>query len=371
LKVIDPYIKTRVIELFQAKKEYKEIVQILKEEGINVSFGSCWNIVSKWKDSNRLDQGFRDSVGHSGIGVGNIYRLSTEDSTEHMVLTSGHIPVPLTIKSESLIVNMKQEHGASQQQDAIVREQQQQSDIRQSINLTKCQTQSAPSSTDGKIPAQQTQTQTLPDETFVSAQEADTKLQGLTDPDSVSSVIVAEQDIDALKTEKLELQNQVHIDRKTVEDFNSVKTEIRKYGFDILGDSKKFLDTLAVFKRFSFDVSKMVETFLKVQDIVAEKEKLEQVRQEITRERQILDEKLEQIGCGNFERLRKTVAALMTFEEFGITQEMIINLYHRGPQGLRQQQSRRAQDGWDAQYINQRNNGGGGQGQPDQGYVYS
>jgi len=57
MKAIDPSVKTQVIELFQAKKEYAEIVQILKTQNIEISFGSCWNIVSKWKrDSMSLSQ---------------------------------------------------------------------------------------------------------------------------------------------------------------------------------------------------------------------------------------------------------------------------------------------------------------------------
>jgi hypothetical protein len=108
MKTIDPHVKSRVIELFQAKKEYREIVQILKAEGIKISFGSCWNIVSKWKGLNRIDglenQGRESTalrlanpnyVGYSGyFEVGNIYRLPFENSTEPvLMLASGHIPV--------------------------------------------------------------------------------------------------------------------------------------------------------------------------------------------------------------------------------------------------------------------------------------
>jgi hypothetical protein len=165
--------------------------------------------------------------------------------------------------------------------------------------------------------------------------------------------------------ERRKILLEMDAEKKAIEDFLA---EIKKYGLDICLDSlgkKRFLATLQVFRRFNFDCNTMVNSFIEIQDIAAEKRDLKQQKQEIKKQWEILDRRLEEIGFGNFEQLRSTITALMTFERFGITQDMIIKLCNQGPQT-----SRRAYE-CDAQYINQRNNGGGGQNHYNNNYGYN
>jgi hypothetical protein len=129
--------------LFQAKKEYKEIVEILKAQGIKISFGSCWNIVSKWKTDSNSDSNSQSieiknhfprepesenrierestqtpisaptkkleekghnqnhlGLGHSGyFKVGNVYRLPAEDSSEPMLVLVSGAELPVSYNS--------------------------------------------------------------------------------------------------------------------------------------------------------------------------------------------------------------------------------------------------------------------------------
>lgn len=77
-----------------------------------------------------------------------------------------------------------------------------------------------------------------------------------------------EMDALGVKKEALEKEIEViNIDRKAAEE---VKAEIKKYGLDPDLDPKRLIHTLEVFRRFNFDCNMMVNSFLEVQDIVAE-----------------------------------------------------------------------------------------------------
>jgi hypothetical protein len=61
MKAISQDVKSKVIYLFNQKKEYAEIVKILKQQNIQVSFGSCWNIVSSWKKQKQSDGNYNSN----------------------------------------------------------------------------------------------------------------------------------------------------------------------------------------------------------------------------------------------------------------------------------------------------------------------
>src|SRR5215469_11563964 len=71
MKAIDSSVKSRVIKLFKQGKQYAEIVKILRQQGIQVSFGSCWNIVASWKKQ-------------QGQGQESVVHVSNSTQSNHM-----------------------------------------------------------------------------------------------------------------------------------------------------------------------------------------------------------------------------------------------------------------------------------------------
>jgi len=89
-------------------------------------------------------------------------------------------------------------------------------------------------------------------------------------------------EMDALGVKKGALEKEIeviNIDRKAAEEF---KAEITKYGLDPDLDPKKLIYTLEVFRRFNFDCNMMVNAFLEVQNIVAEKRNIKRLKEEVT-----------------------------------------------------------------------------------------
>jgi len=86
---------------------------------------------------------------------------------------------------------------------------------------------------------------------------------------------------------------------------------------------------------------------------------------EIDEQKKVIEEKLEQLGFGDFQKLRSSIAAVITLDELGISQEKIIgicrNLYSDSNR-FRKDWSRSRN--WDAGFVNDNN------GHFDQGYGY-
>jgi hypothetical protein len=145
-----------------------------------------------------------------------------------------------------------------------------------------------------------------------------------------------EESIEIKRAEKAALEVEIEESRKTLDAINAelkavedFKTEVKKYGLDIDTDFKKFVDCLKIFQQFNFDYNKMVEAFLDIQDVVTEKENVQQLKKELDKQQEIINYRLEQVGFGDFEQLKQTVIALMTLRDnIGISQEMIISLSH-------------------------------------------
>ncbi len=172
-----------------------------------------------------------------------------------------------------------------------------------------------------------------------------------------------------LDTERLQLQREIEEGRRMLDTINvdkeaaeHLKAELKKYGLDINSlDSKRFIDTLQVFRRFNFDYNKMVETFVEVEDVVVEKRNIERLKLEVENNQHALDTVLSIMGLANIEQLKQVVISLMTFETFGISQEQIIGLARNANLGhlntKRRQQWERSRE-W-GNWV-EGNNGGGG-----------
>jgi len=70
-----------------------------------------------------------------------------------------------------------------------------------------------------------------------------------------------------------------------------------------------------------------MNSFLEIQDVIMEKERIKTLKEETEHKLQVLERKLDQIGLGDFERLRRVVVAIMTLETYGIGVEQIIGYY--------------------------------------------
>ena len=115
-----------------------------------------------------------------------------------------------------------------------------------------------------------------------------------------------------------------------------------------------------------------MEAFAEVIEIRDAREDIKQQKKEIEEQREILDRRLEEIGLGDFDRLRQVVVALMTLEQMGIGVEQIVSIVHN--MGLEQtrRQERKPRAGWDtAGYINENNGHSQEYGYNDQGYGYN
>jgi hypothetical protein len=110
--------------------------------------------------------------------------------------------------------------------------------------------------------------------------------------------------------------------QKAAADFLTVKEEMAKCGIE---DGSVVIQT---FRKHGHDPSKISNLFLEIQDVVIEKERIKRLKEETNHKLRVLHTKLEQIGLGDFESLRRVVVAIMTLETYGIGVEQIISYYH-------------------------------------------
>jgi hypothetical protein len=113
--------------------------------------------------------------------------------------------------------------------------------------------------------------------------------------------------------------------KKAADDFHAVKEEMAKCGIE--SDSVQFVKVVQIFRKHGYDPSKIMNASLEVQDVIAQKRNLEQLKDETNHKLKVLQRKLEEIGLGDFERLKKIVVNLMTLETYGIGVEQITSYY--------------------------------------------
>jgi len=132
---------------------------------------------------------------------------------------------------------------------------------------------------------------------------------------------VLETQKEALLTEIEERRRTLDADKKAAEDFLVVKEEMDKCG--ISGpDSTRFLSVIHTFQKYGYDPSKIMNAFAEVIEV----QDINRLKLEVENNQHVLDTRLEELGLGDFEQLRQVIAALMTLENFGISQEKIIGL---------------------------------------------
>jgi hypothetical protein len=125
--------------------------------------------------------------------------------------------------------------------------------------------------------------------------------------------------------------------KKAADDFLIVKEEMVKCGIE--ADSADFIKVIRIFRKFGHDPSKIMNTFLEIQDVAMEKERIKSLKEETDHKLSVLRRKLEEIGLGDFQKLKQIVVSLMTLETYGIGIEQIISYYH----SIRAQNNRKPQ----------------------------
>ena len=106
-----------------------------------------------------------------------------------------------------------------------------------------------------------------------------------------------------------ENQKILEANRKAADDFRIVKEEMSKCGIE--DGSIEFVKVVQMFRKYGHDPSKIMNAFLEVQDVIAEKRNLEQLKEETDHKLKVLKRKLEEIGLGDFEKLRRIVVSLL------------------------------------------------------------
>jgi murein L,D-transpeptidase YcbB/YkuD len=152
--------------------------------------------------------------------------------------------------------------------------------------------------------------------------------------DETQSKSELEEQIHDLEARKGLLQKQIEenrmileADKKAAKAFLAVKEEMAKCGIE--DGSIQFVKVVQTFRKYGHDPSKIFNSFLEVQDVVIEKENIKRLSEETDHKLRVLERKLEEIGLGDFENLRKIVVSLMTLETYGIGVDQIISYYHR------------------------------------------
>jgi hypothetical protein len=135
----------------------------------------------------------------------------------------------------------------------------------------------------------------------------------------------------ALEAEKLQLQTQVEearrtldVEKKTAEDFQSIKKEISDCGIDIT-DSTRFLAVVNSFKKYNYDCGKIMLAFADIRDIESEKKHLEQLKEEADKNENVVKAMIGTLGIG-IDDLKKAIVSLMTLEDYGVGVEEILKL---------------------------------------------
>jgi predicted transcriptional regulator len=131
---------------------------------------------------------------------------------------------------------------------------------------------------------------------------------------------------DILQKQIEENRRILETDKKTADDFLAVKEEIAKCG--IKSESVQFINVIRTFRKYNYNPSEIMNGFLDIQDVVIAKERIKSLKKETDYRIQVLQRKLERLGLGSFEKLRRVIVAIMTLETFGIGVDQIIN-YHK------------------------------------------
>src|SRR5215469_6131686 len=110
-------------------------------------------------------------------------------------------------------------------------------------------------------------------------------------------------------------------------------------------------EILILKERFNFDHTKMVETFLEIQDIAAEKRDVMRLKEGERDSRH----SFRGIGSGrSFDRFTEAAAKLVTLNQQGVSLDQIISLPRTINQTRRQHWERSASQGWSNDYINEK-----------------
>lgn len=154
--------------------------------------------------------------------------------------------------------------------------------------------------------------------------------------------------------------------KKAVEDFDIVKKEMAKAGIE--PDSPRFLNVITAFKKYNYNCGDILLAFAEIIDINKASEKIKRERQEINKQKQTLDRRLEEtnnerafqtilntlgIGLG---QLKEMLISLMSLEQQGVPLDQIVTLSRTLYQNRQKQWERRGRDGYKS------NNNGGGHG---------
>jgi hypothetical protein len=132
-------------------------------------------------------------------------------------------------------------------------------------------------------------------------------------------------------------QRIMEANKKAADDLKIVKEEMVKCGIE--ADSADFIKVIRIFRKFGHDPSVIMNTFLEIQDVAMERERIKNLKEETDHKLSVLRRKLEEIGLGDFEKLKQIVVSLMTLETYGIGIEQIISYYH----SIRAQNNRKPQ----------------------------
>jgi hypothetical protein len=123
-----------------------------------------------------------------------------------------------------------------------------------------------------------------------------------------------------------ESQKILEANKKAADALLAVKEEVAKCGIE--DGSIEFIKVIQLFRKYGYDPSKIMNAFLEVQNVTAEKRNLEQLKEDTEHKLRVLRKKLEEIALGDFETLRKVIVSLLTLETYGIGIEQIISYYH-------------------------------------------
>ena len=124
-------------------------------------------------------------------------------------------------------------------------------------------------------------------------------------PENYPSEDDLEFEKDLLLKQIEEIQKILEANKKAADDFRIVKEEMSKCGIE--DGSIEFVKVVQVFRKYGHDPSKIMNAFLEVPDVIAEKRNLEQLKEETDHKLKVLKRKLEEIGLGDFEKLRRIV----------------------------------------------------------------
>jgi hypothetical protein len=171
-----------------------------------------------------------------------------------------------------------------------------------------------------------------------------------------------EKDVVALEAQKKTLLAEIEeghrmldVEKKATQDFAVVKSEMAEAGIE----PSRFLNVINTFKKYNYDCGKIMLTFADIQDIVAEKNNVRRLKQEVDNNQRAFDNMLSSLGI-NLDDLKRLFISLMSLEQQGVSLDQIVGLSRTNHFDQIRHWEHRGR-GWD------QDNGGEGQ---DQGYNY-